>query len=252
MVRYRFPNSLPVEEFVRFLGENAFPGFTIEVHTLVFYYADEKSPYRFESARIGDCLPTHSERLRFIVFLFSNLDHSILEPMMRFTICSDHGTLDRIVEPTMQIGELICTTAEALGLPMENVRLIALYDDIFDGIFRSDIPVSFPEVQNPLWIEETPKDQRNLGPNDKLVAVKYLRMRDDIKPEYEQIGREYLRIIPYEKWMSTRERLNNCSGEKIRVELDHRFRRERVIPVRQDTVLWNLIGDMSVLRITYE
>jgi hypothetical protein len=251
-VRYRFPNALPVEDFMKFLGDKIFQQFDFELHTLAFYYADEKFPYRFQSAQIGDCLPIGADRLRFTVFLFPEIDLTFLQEMVRVTIYFEQGILDRIVRPTMEVGELIDSTAIALGLPIENTRLIWLFDDIFDGIFRSDVPVSGEEVQNPLWIEETPEDQRSLGPDDKLLAVRYMRMRDDIRPEYEQVGKEYLRVIPDEQWAYTHKRLVKCVDGKIHVELDHRFHRDRHMLILPDTILWDLVGDMSVLKITYE
>jgi hypothetical protein len=151
----------------------------------------------------------------------------------------------------MTMGELASSLAPLADAPTDGIRIIALRRAVFDGIYRGDIPVSHPDVQNPLWIEEIPGDQHELAPVDKLLSVLFMRLTEDPKSGLEQVANQYLRIPPDEPFAETFPRLTDFDLGETVIELCSHFSDASPIPVNPDTILWDLIDESSILKVIY-
>jgi hypothetical protein len=245
--RFKVPRRLAINKFYGFVGKCLDPSFRVETHVILFYYMDDKHPFEFKGNRIGLCLNGPSSQLRFTIFMFANIDRMCLVELTRLRISVDGQKLHLIVPSETTISELAerCSAACSMGEP---VRVVALRDQIVDGIYRPDTPVGHAGVRNPLALDRIPVDQQVLGPMDKLLRVSYVRHRQDVKPDLEPIDTGYLKINPDEPFEEARARLKEFGqvSTSFGLENDH-----HTVPIFGETVLWDVIDDLSVLKVTF-
>jgi hypothetical protein len=249
-LRFRVPRCLPIDEFYAFIGSSLDPSFRVETHTIIFYHTENKHPFEFRGNQVGPCVSGPRSQLRFTVFLFVNIDAAWVVGLVRLRVLVDGMILNLVTPPETKMSEMAEMCAAALHIT-EPVRVIAFRDRVVDGIYCPETQVRHIEVRNPLILDRIPPDQQALGPSDKLVAVSYIRHREDVKPDLEPIDTGYLRVTPGEAFVETRTRLKEFGHAHASFTLESGLVGHSSMNISAETVLWDVIDDLSILKVIF-
>jgi hypothetical protein len=110
-------------------------------------------------------------------------------------------------------------------------------------------------LRNPLRVERIPDDQQQLEPTDKLVPTSYVKWEGESKHIYPQ---RYFKVVRNETFGVSKARHveialgygipRNSLGRVSYILLHTDDSRQ---PLRDDSVLWDLVGDATVMQVSF-
>jgi hypothetical protein len=262
--RVGVPEVISVHDFRQFVGERV--DFHEATDSLVFFLGDAKEPVRFTRTRLAKSLQAidpRQARHRLTVACFCGIDENCFAEFRRLALAVDLNgiaspfNVDCIYPSGWRVGDLV--GHEWLVPDTATRRLVATQGNEVDGIYRSEVEVGDPAVRNPLRVERVPQDQVRLAQTDKLLPVCYVRREwEAVDNEKEVHPQRYFRVVRGEKFEIARERHVEMAEyygiprerlEHASYRLVSREREGRYITLANESLLWELVEDASVMKV---